>query len=318
MKRNLFIILKIKLLIFGLLLISCGKSDASTFRFNTNEKVHAIISVSNAEIFPFEPVSFVLELKNDTPEYKEITAQWVGGISIRKPGSGKDDWMKYQKYRSDGIINSSVPFSSKRIFAPDSVTLEWLYVIDLDQNQKPVFDSSGQYAIEVFYGIAGEPLNIKVLDLTGKDALAYKYISKNKLYKFFSEDGINSFSYSASDREKLEKVIKDYPDSKYANLSKISLGLMMIKGVDGKTDFKNAENILENAVQTSDKVLSLRADYYRAVALYKLNDNEGAKAVFQEIALQNEDKYFQYYSELIIKNNLKNIDQIHKDLFRNN
>ncbi|MFN0140546.1 MAG: tetratricopeptide repeat protein [Pyrinomonadaceae bacterium] len=306
-----------KVLVLAILLVSCFIKDSrAAFESAQLERPRVVLTISETRILPFEAVSFLLELRNESSEIHKITGIPLTLIEYRKVGAGKINWIIYEKY-SYGISTISDPplQPTTMFFAPNSVYERGIHTIDIDETGRQVFSSPGKYAIRATDGIVSKPISITVNKPIGADAAAYKFIRRHGLYRFLNEDGLTVFSFNRNAKRQFNRLIASYPHSRYAQLSRIAVSLMLIKGFVGKPDAAEAKRILRKVEMSGDGGLSARAKYYKGVACYRLGELEAAKKLFQEVGEQNANPYLKYLSKRIVASkNLAEVEQIHRQL----
>lgn len=299
-----------------LLVSSFIKVGGATFESVQPENPRIVLTISETSILPFEAVSFLLELRNESAELHKITGIPLTFIEYRKVGAGKINWIVYEKY-SHGISTISDPplQPTTMFFAPNSVYERGIHTIDIGETGRQVFSSPGKYAIRASYGIVGKPVNITVNKPVGANAAAYEFIRRHGLYRFLNEDGLTVFSFNRNAKRRFDRLIARYPHSRYAQLSRIAVSLMLIKGFLGKPDVAEAKRILRKVEMSGDGGVSARAKYYKGVACYRLGELEAAKKLFQEVGEQNANPYLKYLSKRIVASkNLAEVEQIHRQL----
>ncbi len=295
-------------------------SACSSYAINTfgccPENVKTIVRLSDTKILPFESVSLLIETRNETSQFQEITAQWVILLYTGKVESKEIKWKKYNFYEGGTILEDDPPFSSKRVFNPDSVKIEGVFTIDLNETGQHIFAVPGKYAVSASYGITSDPEYIDVISPTGADANAYDYILKHRLYKFLSENNMTKIHYDRKTEKELAKFAKRFGSSKYAQLAKISIALMNLKGIEGKSDLPKAIEILDKLENDSKEPLRSRAEYYKGIAFYKSGEFEAAKKHFKNVFEKTSDPYLKYISEKAISNQEPRfLELFHKNLF---
>jgi len=254
-----------------------------------NQGIHTTLVASRQSILPFESVSVMLLLVNETPEDKRVVTAWCSFLSIGKITANGTNW---RGYRADNepFLKPCVP--TPKSLAPNE-SKDVLAHIDYEGTSGAhVFTNPGKYLLKggtTDGAFVSDEIQITVRTPEGADAKAYEFLRTSYLHHFFGEYTVLKYRYDAKSVQDMEKFITDFDGSEYSYLARMGLAFMWVKGVDGKQDQSRAVELLTQVAERAGDPLASSAEYH----LGRITYSGGASMLERQKKIVEANYYFQ-------------------------
>jgi hypothetical protein len=264
--------------------------------------IRTTIAVSRESLLPYEPVSVMLLLRNETTEDNRVVAAWRSFLSI---GSTTPAGVKWRSYVADNEPDVRPPLPSARNFAPGE-TQKLLAHIDYEApGGEHVFARPGVYLLKGTASDDGrfvsDDLEITVRQPTGLDARAYEFLRTSPIHRFFGEYTVHKYEYDHKTVQAVEKFIADFDGSEYSHLARMGLAFMWLRGVEGRRgrqqDQAKAVELLTQVADQAEDLLASEAEYHLGSILARRGDSVQANRHFQRSLTRMSSPYFRYLTE---------------------
>lgn len=258
------------------------------------------IVVSDVTVLPFEPVSVLLLLRNDSKETSKLVASRYSIVEVGEATPQGPRWKVYEKfYDRFGAGPPSPPF--EMALPPDYLSDFFFELNFHGSTGEHVFARPGSYKVKGSLGnadsLVSDAVDITVEQPVGVDAKGYQFLKTSPVRKVLSENQITYFPYTTRTTEASEKFIAAFGNSKYGNLARIGLALMWLKGVGDKQDLSKTTALLTHVTEKAQEPLVSRAYYYLGVAALAQQQEAKASEYFRKSLQGKPDRFFKYLGE---------------------
>jgi len=283
----------VTLLLFAFLALSHAQKQGTG-----SEGIRTTIVVSRQSILPYESLSVMLLLRNETTEDKRVVATWCSFLSI---GEITLDGMKWRDYRGDNepFLKPCVP-SAKNLAPAESKDIR-AHVDYESPSGEHVFAHPGEYLLKGGTtdngSFVSDEIKITVRMPEGIDAKAYEFLQTSGLHHFFGEYTIHKYKYDQKTVEDVEKFIADFDGSEYSYLARMGLAFMWLRGVEAKQDPARAIELLNYVADHAGDPLSSAAEYHLGKILQRQKQTAQANFHFQRVLTGRPSPYFKYLAE---------------------
>lgn len=254
----------IQVALWTLLLVNV--TNAQVIGLSASEGLAVDIHLSRTQIYSYEPLTVVAEIRNTSDQNRAFTSSWDSDVQV---SSDKNEW----KTASQGLAEAVPPQPYIRNFAPGQ-KLTRLFTLHLARDRKSLFPSPGTYWVRAWFaGLYSEPKKIEVLPVAKEDEAAWQYLRDQPLYKFFVlDDALATVRSEESlrhaitiNRAKPEEVpattadvrlaefIRLFPDSRYASWAKLGLAFYSLSVVE--REIKNPNIIRSWSSQNNSQLM---------------------------------------------------------------
>lgn len=293
----------IALLVVGLFILShSGKvlwaepSEANGIR--------CTISVSKQNILPYESIGVLIRLQNETGEPKRPVAAWTARLAI---GVIAPEGVTWRGYIPDREPLPSPPIASAILLGPGE-SKTWMAHLDYEYpGGRHVFARPGGYQIKgrLGYKVKGrqggyfdcEAMAITVQQPQGIDAVAYEFLNKSDLPKFFSDHTVRKYPYDLRTIQSLEEIIVNFQGSRYSDLARLGVALMWMHVDGGRGDLARARALLTDLSKTAEPYMATQTYYYLGLVAKKLGEVDTPRQYYRIIVEGKSDPYFRYLAE---------------------
>ena len=285
-----------------LFIFSSGGRAQESKRTNA-EGISTRIAVANDRVLPYESVTLLLVLQNETNEPKKVVAAWRISIDIGEATAGDViAWRNYQPH-NEPLVRPPLP--TAKTFAPNEAKKYFAHVDYEEPTGRHAFAQPGKYKLRARASYDGRfvsnEIEFVVSAPQGLDAKAYEFLQTSDVHRYFSEQGVNKYPRTRRNVRALESFIAAYDGSTYSSLARVGLALMWKQGVDGRTDLVKAKALLMQVAQKANDPVAAAAHYYLGLMLRAQGDTVRAKEAFQAGLRSKPDTYFGYLIEQVLK-----------------
>ena len=265
-----------------------------------SEGIRTTIVVSRQSVLPYESLSVMVLVHNETVENKRLVASWCAFLSIGEiTPAGINRWRSYVGDNEPVTIPCT---PAPKNFAPGETKNMRAHIDYEAPSGEHVFAHPGKYVLQ---GAASDAsgrfvsneIKITVRKPEGIDAKAYEFLRTSDLHHFFGEYTIHKYKYDQKTVEDIEKFIANFDGSEYSYLARKGLAFMWLRGVEGKQDQSRAIELLSQVADHAGDPLSSEAEYYMAAALNRQQDIVKANYHFQRVLSGTPPPYFRYLAE---------------------
>lgn len=261
------------------------------------------LAASGRSILPFEPVGLLLTLRNETAENKRVVAAWrVSAGFAEAAAGGAVEWHPYIPHNEP---ITKPPARSPKDFAQNEAKSLFTQLDYAAPSGRHVFANPGRYRVKASAaldpGFLSNELDIVVVNPQGPDARACEFLKSSNVHRYFGENGVSKYPRTSREVLALEKFISEYDGSRYADLARIGLGLMWMKGVNQRVDIFKARTPLTQVAQKAAVPLAARAHYYLGLTWQAQGDAARARAEFEAALGGDPDPYFKALAEQALK-----------------
>jgi len=248
------------------------------------------IEVSRFSILPYESLGVLVTVTNDSLDKIVATNSWGPGLRVAPETKADVTWIEYHG-DLEPLIRPT-PAEPREFAAGDRMVYTiWLYY----QGGRHVFAAPGNYQLSASVGgIQSAPVTITVQQPTGFDSGAFEFLrdsDKHFLPRYFSEWTVDRFhlsdvgkitaagqrlardpnypyAYDSAVPAALESFVSGYDGSRYADLARLGLAAIWMRGVEGKPDLAKAKKLLTQLAARTGQPVAYEANY----SLGKLNE----------------------------------------------
>lgn len=244
--------------------------------------------VSSGEAcLPYQAILFRAVIQNTSPEPKTIalTAGAPIEMAFRRADGPAGDWRDVQRMRG----RPSPPYA-KVLASGES----------LSRDESLVIESGGLYEVKVSMGGFNSVSRILVKTPGDQDQKALDYLREHGVASYINGSLQPQFrAYTRDTIGALVDFVNKYPNSYYADLIKVGLGVAWQKGIyedekgaDKRTDLGEAEGSLTKAVQSTRNEIQSLARYQLGILALQRRDLIAAKQWLQPLTSLPADSYF--------------------------
>ena len=287
------------IILASLLLFIFAGSGYAQKEAATNKGIRTTIVVSRQNILPYESLSVMLLVRNESSEDKRIVAPWCSFLNI---GETASDGTKWRSYRPDNEPFQKPCVPSAANLAPNESKILRTHIDYEAPSGQHVFAHPGEYILKGGTtdngGFMSNEIKITVRVPEGIDGKAYEYLRTTSIHHFFGEYTIHKYDYNQKTVEDLEKFIAEFDGSEYSYLARMGLAFMWLRGVDGKQDKSKAIDLLSQVADHAGGSLSSAAEYHLGRIFYN-SDHKVSEANyhFQRVLAGTTPTYFRYLAE---------------------
>lgn len=264
-----------------------------------NKGIRTTIVVSRQNILPYESLSVMLLVSNESREDKRIVAPWCSFLNIGETSTAGTKW---RSYRADNEPFQKPCVPSATNLAPKESKILRTHIDYEAPSGQHVFVHPGEYLLKGGTtdngGFMSDEIKITVRVPEGIDGKAYEFLRTTDIHHFFGEYTINKYDYDQKTVEDLEKFISDFDGSEYSYLARMGLAFMWLRGVEGKQDKSKAIDLLSQIANHASDSLSSAAEYHLGRIFYN-SDHKVSQANyhFQRVLAGTPSTYFRYLAE---------------------
>jgi tetratricopeptide (TPR) repeat protein len=257
----------------------------------------AELLISDRDVLPLQSVGVLLIVRNEGS--RTITTQktqWWPFLYLNDASSSDTKWNQYTPAREP---LPSPPPPTSLILNPGEQKV-WKLHLDYNALQRDthVFAIPGRYRIKGRIGYLESAFtHVLVRKPEGVDAEAYKTLNKGELHKYFSWHTIEKYAYNQDAARDLEEFTTKHNTSSYADLAKLGLAYMWLKGVQGKRDIKQAASLLQEVARTADEDMTAQAYYYLGKVAEERGEFMDAQQYYSRALSLKINPYFKYLTE---------------------
>jgi hypothetical protein len=185
------------------------------------------------------------------------------------------------------------------VFEPGTV-LSYPVWFDVDRGGRHVFPKPGVYQVRASISqVESAPVQITVRQPDGANAAAYDKLRSTGLAKDLSEGTVRAAAFNAKTIASLEKFVSEFPASYYADLARLRLAQMWIRGGGHTVALDKAKGLLVGLAGKAQPI-AYRANYDLArIAQLEGKDAEATK-LYKKILAASPDPYYHYLTEQAI------------------
>lgn len=292
----------------GLLFFAFLANSRSRQQEAGSKGIQTTIVASRQSVLPYEPLSVLLLLRNDTAEDKRVVASWRSFLAI---GEVTPDGIKWRDYLADNEPMPRPPLPSAKNLAPGKVEKQRAHIDYEAPSGEHVFANPGRYLLK---GVASQgpasdggrfmsdEIEITVRTPQGVDAKAYEFLRKSYLHHFFGEYTVHKYQYDHKTVDDMERFIADFDGSEYSNIARMGLAFMWLRGVEGRQDRARAVDLLTQVADRAGYPLSSAAEYHLGVILSDPQSKAAqADSHFRKVLSGTPSPYFRYLAEEAVR-----------------
>lgn len=262
-------------------------------RPGVSREISTRLVVSNEHPLPFEPLEVRISLRNETAEPQRVVAAWHGSIEVAEVTGEKVVWHRYVAHNEPV---ASPPLPKEKLFAAGEVRdLYWRVDYEAPSGRH-VFARPGRYRLRAAASydtrFVSNEVEVVVREPGGSDARAYESLKSGNVHRYFGEGGVAKYPRTRRHALALEQFVKSFDGSEYADLARVGLALMWMKGVDGKTDEAKAADLLTRAARTAKDPSAARAYYHLGMLRLRQGDEARAREAFRAASKARPDGYY--------------------------
>lgn len=302
-QKQMFCVFKI------LILLAVAASSA-----RAENELRCEAQARKTEVLPFEPVELLLSVRNTTDQVQTKKEDWsVGSILVGKPKDGSNgwDWSSPFCWHGPGVgPPPPIPpwHYPKLQFQPKELKtfaeISALNAIPRSWEERLWLEKPGRIAVRGMVGmLTSEPIIMTVLEPKGVDAEAARMLKESRLACFFSEKTIVPGCTTETEVKRLREFVEKFKGGLYADYATLGLGLVHLKGVEGKKDLAAAQSYFKSLSQREGPLKEWAA-YYDAVCGLQTEDAKSAQQVLEDIVAHTKDLVLGFKAKLSLQNHL--------------
>lgn len=205
----------------GLFVIG-GARTAACAEGDLADKFEVGLVLSQTSIFPYEPVSVALSIKNKSDKPQTFESTWAAFLMLRFGEHGK--WETYAWPGPRGVP----PPPSVGTLQPGAVINRY-FQVDLNADGNHVFSKPGKYWAKITWaGLQSQPQQLEVRTPAAGDKQAVEHLGQVPLYRYFSDRWTSLYLREAAALSKeLQALVGQFPRSRYAWWAR--LGLLLVQ-----------------------------------------------------------------------------------------
>jgi hypothetical protein len=248
-------------------------------------------------VLPFETLEFVFTVRNRTGEVRRVEADFrplilhpARGRALSDPQVLEADGTKWEVCETGTSL--LMPPSLHVVTLAPGEAITRIRVL-ASENGEHKLARPGRYQFKgMIDKLVSETVEIVVREPDGIERAAYEYLQKFPLHRYFSE-----WTRPSSDLdgvEGLEQFISRFQGSQYADMAKLGLAQMWMKGVEGKKDLELAQSLLVEVTSSSDQARAARVNYYLGQIAEEGGELIDAQQYYNQALTMKADPYVEF------------------------